>query len=119
MELNNQLPLLPGSSAAKIMDPKELNKILLHDVPNSWTRKAYIQGWDLEGRSYKEICNMFERTETAEAIYEGGAPSKNTQRAESDRDISGRKKKGGESASPYKPEKGRAGKRKKNYSDCL
>ena len=48
---NNYLPLFLGSSNAKKMDPEELNEILLHAVPNSWERQAYLQGWDLEGRT--------------------------------------------------------------------
>ena len=43
-ELNNYLPLFPGSSAAKNMDPEYLNEILLHAVLNSWARQSYIQG---------------------------------------------------------------------------
>ena len=85
------------------MDPKDLNKIILHAVQKYWTRQAYIQGWDFEGRSYKETCDMFERMEIAEAIYEGGAHSKKTQRVEADRAGYGRKKKGGASASPPNP----------------
>ena len=54
------------------MEPEELNKILLHAVINSWARQSYIQGWDFEGRSYKETCDMFERMEIAGSIYEGG-----------------------------------------------
>ena len=54
------------------MEPEELNKILLHAVINSWARQSYIQGWDFEGRSYKETCDMFERMEIEESIYEGG-----------------------------------------------
>ena len=57
---------------------------------------------------------MFERMEIAEAIYEGGAPSKNSQQAEADRSSFGRKQKGEGSASPSNPEKGRADKRKRN-----
>ena len=57
---------------------------------------------------------MFERTEIAEAIYKGGAPSKNTQRSEANRASSGRKKKGGSSTSTSNPEQGRSGKRKRN-----
>ena len=49
-----------------------------------------------------------------EAIYVGGSPSKNNQRAESDRASFGRKQKGGGSASPSNPENGLAGKRKGN-----
>ena len=71
-ELNNYLPLLPGSSASKKLDPKELNEILLQAVPKSWAKNVYIQGWDFGGRFYKETCKMFERMEIAEAVYEEG-----------------------------------------------
>ena len=57
---------------------------------------------------------MFERTEIVDAIYEGGAPSKNTQHSEDDRASSGRKQKVGGSASPSNPEKGCTSKRKRN-----
>ena len=67
-----------------------------------------------EVRPYKDTCHMFERMEIAEAVYEGGAPSKNTQRSESECSSSVRKKKGGSSASPSNPNKGRADKRKRN-----
>ena len=45
-ELNNYLPLFPGSSASKKMPPEELNEILLHAVPNSWAKQASLQVWD-------------------------------------------------------------------------
>ena len=61
------------------MEPEELNEILLQAVPNSWAQQAYPQGWYFEGRTYKDIYNMFERMDISEVIYEGGAPSKNTQ----------------------------------------
>ena len=96
------------------MDPEELSKIVIHAVPNSWKKQSYIQGWDFEGRSYKDKCDMFKCMEIVEAIYEGGEPSKNNQLAEADRAIFGRKKKGGWSASPSKPKKGHTGKRNKN-----
>ena len=57
---------------------------------------------------------MIKLMEIAEAIYEGGAPSKNTQREEANRASFGRKQKGGGAASPSIPEKGRSGKRKRN-----
>ena len=76
------------------MDPEDLNNIILHAVPISWPRQAYIQVLDFEGRSYKETCNTFERMEIAEAIYEGGSPYRNTQQAEADRASYGREKKG-------------------------
>ena len=86
-ELNNQLPIFLVSSNAKKMGPEELNKILLHAVSNSWSQQAYIQGWDFEGRSYKDTCVIFERTKIAEAVYEGGAPPLKNQQAEADRAV--------------------------------
>ena len=38
VELNNYFPIFPGSRAAKKISPEELNKILLHTVPNSWEK---------------------------------------------------------------------------------
>ena len=57
---------------------------------------------------------MFERMEIAEAIYKGGAPSKNIQQTEANRAIFCRKQKGGGSALPSNPKKVCAGKRKRN-----
>ena len=53
------------------MGPEELNDILIHAVPNAWARQSYLKGWDFEGIAYKDTCFMFERMETAQAIYEG------------------------------------------------
>ena len=50
--------------------------------------------------------------ETAEKIYKDGNTSKTPTRADANRASHGRKRKGGESASPTNPERGRAGKRK-------
>ena len=51
------------------MGPEELNEIFFHNVQNSGGKQAYIHGWDFEGRSYKDTCNMCEPMEIAEAIY--------------------------------------------------
>ena len=96
------------------MGPEELNEILLHTVPNSWAQQVYLQGWYSKGRTYNDTCNNLERMEIVKAIYKGGAPSKNTQRAEANRDSSGRKEKGGASASPSKPDQVHSGKRKRS-----
>ena len=53
---------------------------------------------------------MLERMEVAEHVYEGGTPSKIPTREYANRDGHVRKLKGGESASPTNPEKGRDGK---------
>ena len=113
-ELNDYLPLSPGSSAAKKMAPEELNRILRRVIPNSCARQACIKEWYFEGRYYKDTCEVFENIEIAESIYKVGAPYQNTQQAESDRASIGKGKKEGASTSPSNPEKGRAGKHKRN-----
>ena len=65
IELNNYLILFPTSRSPKKIPSKELNKIPLHDVPNRWATKACIQGWDFEGKSYKETYKIFEWMEIA------------------------------------------------------
>ena len=61
IELDNYLPLFPGSRTSKKIPPKELNNILLHTVPNGWTKQAYLQGWDFKGKTYKETCETVKR----------------------------------------------------------
>ena len=104
-ELNNYLPIFPGSSATKNMAPEELNKILLQAAHNSWAKQAYLQGWVFEGSYYKYTCDMFERMEIAESIYERGAPSQNTQRLEAKCSSLGRKQKGLGSTSASNPKR--------------
>ena len=92
---------------------EELNDILIYAVPNTWAKHAYLQGWNFEGRTYKDTYEMFEHIKIVEQVYEGGNTSKNTNQEESDRVSHGRKHKGGEAALPTNPEKGRSGKHKK------
>ena len=44
-ELNKYLTLFSGSSTTNKIPPEELNKILLHAIPNGWAKQAYLQGW--------------------------------------------------------------------------
>ena len=67
-ELNNYPPLFTAYSASKKIPPGELNKILLHTVPNGREKQAYLQGWDFDTKSYKATCNMCEKMEIAEKI---------------------------------------------------
>ena len=115
-ELNNYLPIFPGPSAIKKMIPEELNEILLHVVPNVWAKQAYLQGWDLEGSSYKDTCDMFERMDISEQVYKVGTTFENANREESDHARHGSKRKGGESASSTNTEKCRTGKSKINHA---
>ena len=68
--LNNHLLLFPGSSNTKNTAPKELNDILLLSVTKLQAKKSYLQGWDFEGESYKDTCDMFECIEVSEQVYE-------------------------------------------------
>ena len=40
-------------------------------MPNRWSKKAYVQGFDCESTLFKKSVNMFEQTDMAEYIYEG------------------------------------------------
>ena len=48
MEIDNFLPLFPGSDPTKKTPPEELNDKFLHAAPNGWERQSYLQGWDFE-----------------------------------------------------------------------
>ena len=113
-ELNNYLLLFPGSRVSKKIPTEELNRIILNSVPNALEKQAYLRGWDFEGRIYKDTCKIFERMEIAEQVYKGGNAYKNTNREEANHVSHERKRKEGEAYSPTNPEKGCAGKRKKN-----
>ena len=90
-EMNNFLPLFPGLDASKKMEMEELNNILLHAVPNGWSKQSYLQGWGLELKTCRETCAMFKRMEATSQVYEGGAPSKTPNWGESNRDSRVRK----------------------------
>ena len=49
----------------------KLNKILHSIMPTSWSKQAYVQGFDCESITFKRAVNMFDRMETADSIYEG------------------------------------------------
>ena len=49
----------------------ELNEILLNSMPNSWSKKLYVQGFDYESINFKKSINIFERKEIHKSIYEG------------------------------------------------
>ena len=109
-EINNFLTLFPGSDASKKMEMEELNKILLHVVPNGWAKQSYLQGWYFGLNTYGETCEMFYFMEVAEQVYEGGTPSKMPIRAVANHDGHIWKRKRVEAVSPTNPEKGRYGK---------
>ena len=50
MDINEYLPLFPGSDNMKIIADEEMNEIILHTVPIVWMKQAHLQGFvfDLE-----------------------------------------------------------------------
>ena len=48
IDLNGYLASFPGSTMADKMCVTELNEIILNSMPNSWTKQAYVQGFDCE-----------------------------------------------------------------------
>ena len=40
-------------------------------MPNSWSKQAYVQGFDWKSITFKEYVSLFERMEIAGYIYEG------------------------------------------------
>ena len=40
-------------------------------MPNSWSRQAYVQGFDCKSITFKKTVYMFERMEIFEPIYKG------------------------------------------------
>ena len=60
---NEYLDSLPGATLVDKIGITELNKILLNNMPNSWSKQAYVQGFDCEYFSFKKYFNMFEHME--------------------------------------------------------
>ena len=46
--LHEYLASFLGENLADIIDVTELNEILLKRTPNSWSKQAYVQGFDFE-----------------------------------------------------------------------
>ena len=104
------------------MDESELNKIMLHTIPNGWANQSYLQGWDFDSNTYKENCDMFDLMEIDKQVCEEGSPSKTINWADYNCAGHSRKRAGRESTSSYNPKKGRAGKHKKkagNLNDWM
>ena len=70
IDLSGYLPSFPGSTPTHKIGMTELNEILLNSMPNSWSKQAYVQGFDWRYISLKKSINLFERMEIAESIYD-------------------------------------------------
>ena len=70
VDINEYLASFLGTTLSDKIDVTELNDILLNIMPNSWSKQAYVQGFDCESFFFKGV-NMFESMEIVESIYEG------------------------------------------------
>ena len=96
IDLNECLVSFPVATMDDKIGVTELNEIILNSTPNSWSKQAYVQGFDCKSIPFKKSVNMFERMEIAESIYEGVVtPSyKKITQAESNRTGISRKNRG-------------------------
>ena len=69
IDLNEYLVSLLGATFPDNIGVTQLNEILLNNMPTSWSKHAYVQGFDCESITIKKTVNMFERMEIAEFIY--------------------------------------------------
>ena len=64
------LPFLSDTFSDKI-GLTHLNFFILNSMPNSWSKQAYVQGFDYKYISLKKYVNMFEQIDISGFIYEG------------------------------------------------
>ena len=69
IDLNEYLHSFPGSTPTHKIGITDLNEILLNSMPNSWSKQAYVQGFDWKSITLKKSVNMFERMEIDKSIY--------------------------------------------------
>ena len=48
IDLNEYLSSFPGATISDKIGVTELNGLPLNSMPNSWSKKAYVQGFDCE-----------------------------------------------------------------------
>ena len=63
IDLNENLVSFPGANLTDKIDITESNEILLNRMTKSWSKHAYVQGFDFESITFKRVVNMFERME--------------------------------------------------------
>ena len=55
IDLNKYFEYFPGSTMAEKMGATALHEILLNSIPNSWSKQAYVQGFECETISFKKL----------------------------------------------------------------
>ena len=56
--VNKYLDVLPGSNTSDKTFETELYEILMKNMSNTWSNKAYIQGFDCESITFKSAGNI-------------------------------------------------------------
>ena len=57
-----------GATLADKIGVTEFNEIILNSIPDSWSKQAYVIGFDCEYILFNKAVNMFDRMEIAEYI---------------------------------------------------
>ena len=57
---NKYLTSFPGVAFTDNIGVIDLSKILLNSMANSWSKQAYVKGFDFESITFKKCTNMFE-----------------------------------------------------------
>ena len=112
MELNNYLRLFTGSSDSKNTPPKRIQRDSPTRRPKLMGKTGLSTRLGFLNEELQGYMQNFQDNGSRGKFYECGTTSKNTIKADANRASHGRKIKGGESALPTNPEKGRTGKRK-------
>ena len=61
------------------MKCEEMNNILIHYLPNGWSKKSCIQSFKFWSESYSTANDLFNITEAAKTFYEGFAKPSESQ----------------------------------------
>ena len=69
IDLNEYLTSFMGENFNGNIGVTELREILPNSMPNSWYIQAYVQGFDCESITLKNV-NIFDRMEIAKYTYE-------------------------------------------------
>ena len=59
IDLHEYLASVLGETLTDKIGLTDLNEILLKSMPNSWSKQAYLQGFDCETITFKKSVNMF------------------------------------------------------------
>ena len=58
--INEYLASFPGDNLTYTIRVTKLNEILLNSMSNSWSKQAYVQGFDCASINCDKAVNMFE-----------------------------------------------------------